>query len=158
MVLVAGGGNDAQSCELYDPATATWTFTGSLLQKRFGHHATLLTNGKVLVAGGVAGHHGFVAQCELYDPATGTWSASGALNAARTNNVQVLLAGGGVLVAGGYYGDPNDLTITDSAEIYDPTTGLWKTSGSLTVPRVDFHRESVERWKGLRRRWEQSAI
>ena len=138
MVLVAGGGNDAQSCELYDPATATWTFTGILLQKRFGHHATLLTNGKVLVAGGVAGHHGFVAQCELYDPATGTWSATGALNVARTSNVQVLLAGGGVLVAGGYYGDPSDLTITDSAEIYDPTTGLWKTSGSLTVPCVDF--------------------
>src|SRR6266702_1058555 len=94
MVLVAGGGNDAQSCELYDPATGTRTFTGSLLQKRFGHHATLLTNGKVLVAGGVAGHHGFVAQGERF------------------------------------------------------------ADGSARR----FHRESVERWKGLRRRWEQSAI
>ena len=123
---------------MYDAATAILRFTGSLLHNRLGDLATLLTNGKVLVAGGVAGQGGFVRQCELHDPATGTWSDTGALNVPRSSNVQVLLAGGGVLVAGGYYGDPNDLTITDSAEIYNPTTGLWKTSGSMTVRRAFF--------------------
>ncbi|MGH8095370.1 MAG: kelch repeat-containing protein [Chthoniobacterales bacterium] len=137
-VLIPGGSSDAQTCELYDPATATWTFTGSLLHKRFGLHATLLTSGKVLVAGGQAGSKGFVAQCELYDPATGTWSDTGALSVARADNVQVLLASGGVLVAGGYFGRPSDLTVTSSTEIYDPGTGLWQTAGAMLTPRVDF--------------------
>ena len=53
-VLVAGGsnGSDLSSAELYDPASGTWTATGSLGTARSFHTATLLPNGKVLVAGG----------------------------------------------------------------------------------------------------------
>src|ERR1043166_5958768 len=48
-----------------------WEFTGSLNSARVGHTATLLQNGKVLVAGGIDGN-GALASAELYDPATGT--------------------------------------------------------------------------------------
>src|SRR5438309_4456758 len=83
-VLVAGGGDiDGihPSAELYDPASGTWSATGSLATPRSGHTATLLPNGKVLVAGG--GDGSILASAELYDPASGTWSATGSLATAR---------------------------------------------------------------------------
>jgi hypothetical protein len=53
-----------------------WSFTGSLTTAHAEHTATLLPNGKVLVAGGF-----FQSSAEVYDPASGTWSATGSLNA-----------------------------------------------------------------------------
>ena len=85
-MLVAGGKgslfNYLASAELYDPASGTWAATGSLVAGRYYHTATLLPNGKVLVAGGI-GNTGLLASAELYDPATGTWTATGNLATAR---------------------------------------------------------------------------
>src|SRR6266513_2518775 len=57
-------------------APVNFVITGSLAMGRIGHTATLLPNGKVLVAGGqnifIGGN---LASAELYDPASGTWSA-----------------------------------------------------------------------------------
>jgi Kelch motif len=97
--------------------------------------------GRVLVAGGSNQTAGLIAQSELYDPATGTWSSSGSLTLPRDRNVRLRLADGRVLVAGGIKGfglANHPIKITASAEIYDPTTGTWSRTGSLSTPRIDF--------------------
>ncbi len=84
-VLVVGGVTaDAvksyplASAELYDSATRTWSATGYLnTSPRSSHTATLLPNGKVLVAGGSDSSSVTSASAELYDPATGTWTFTG---------------------------------------------------------------------------------
>jgi hypothetical protein len=136
-VLVAGGRGDTgtlASAELYDPASGTWTATGSLNTARaYGDTATLLPSGQVLVAGGV-GNSGFLASAELYDPASGTWTATGSLLRWRYGHTATLLPNGKVLVAGGQ-GDTGTLA---SAELYDPASGTWSATGSLGTDR-EFH-------------------
>ena len=135
-VLIVGG-----VAEIYDPATAVWTPTGPLKQPHSYHTATLLQNGKVLIAGGwdplpSPGRHTTVAtpESEIYDPLTDTWSRTGDLNLARYAHTATLLPDGEVLVAGG--ADDEELgTFFDSAELYDPETGIWTSTDSLKLGR-----------------------
>ena len=70
-MLVAGGG-DGASAELYDPSNKTWTAIADLGAARRLHTATLLPNGRLLVAGGYGvGGGGAVATAELYGPGIG---------------------------------------------------------------------------------------
>src|SRR6266513_7119 len=77
-------------------APVTFVVTGSLATARAGqpsgHTATLLPNGKVLVAGG--GDGSILASAELYDPASGTWSATGSLATARFGYTATLMTNG----------------------------------------------------------------
>ncbi len=108
-VLVTGGlqytGTYAPltSAELFDPATATWTPVGSLNEARGSHTATLLQDGRVLVAGGSNQEVGGVqiASAEIYDPDTQSWTTVAAPNEARESATATLLADGQVLLAGG---------------------------------------------------------
>ena len=66
-VLIAGGfgglasqaiSNPRASAEVYDPATQSFTATGTMMKPRYGYTATLLRDGKVLIAGGRNGSSG----------------------------------------------------------------------------------------------------
>jgi hypothetical protein len=109
--------------------------TGSLNVARFGHTATLLPDGEVLVVGGLNNTTGYLASAELYKPSTGKWTFTGSLNTARSDHNMVMLQNGQVLVAGGF--DPTGTTLA-TAELYDPSTGRWSFTGSMTTGREDF--------------------
>jgi len=138
-VLVVGGemtsGAYTPSTELYDPSTGKWTTTGRLIVTRYGFEATSLQNGKALVAGGNAATGGLLAEAELYDPSTGKWTTTGSLNDARALTTLTLLSNGQVLVAGG--NDANGFNgYASSAELYNPSTGKWTTTGSMNTSRL----------------------
>src|SRR5262249_52890203 len=72
---------------MIDPS---WTATGSMGIERYLHTATLLPNGKVLVAGGTNDGVTSRRSAELYDPATGTWTATGSMGIARALHTATL--------------------------------------------------------------------
>jgi hypothetical protein len=110
-VLVAGGvsGNDAGPCcgqlssaELFDPRTGSWTATRSMIELQGGSTATLLPDGRVLVAGEInGGIDGGWSPAELYDPDTGSWTPTRNMIEPRAGFTATLLPDGLVLVAGG---------------------------------------------------------
>ncbi|HEX2274698.1 MAG TPA: kelch repeat-containing protein [Acidimicrobiales bacterium] len=155
-VLAAGGRTQDVSppvnfntAEIYDPVTEQWTPTGSMNDYRWQHTATLLPDGRVLVAGGFGGSpvglttnaQPVLDTAEIYDPATGRWTRTGSLNVRRALHVAELLPDGRVLVAGGRTCDQpppatcNFTFVTNTAEIYDPATGRWTLTGSMSGPR-----------------------
>jgi N-acetylneuraminic acid mutarotase len=138
-VLVAGGftglsnvSNGSDTAEIYQPVTATWRFTSNLRSGRARHTATLLPNGKVLVAGGINESGTVTNTAELYDPVTETWSNTGGLHWPRVSHTVTLLPNGKVLVTGGI-ARPSD--VLQTAEVYDPRTGLWTATGDMNMPR-----------------------
>jgi Bacterial Ig-like domain (group 2)/Galactose oxidase, central domain/Kelch motif len=151
-VLVAYGSNSSAytnatgyvgltSIEVYDPGTGTFTeIVGEDGVGIFGHTATLMPNGKVLLAGGfvnsVWDYSGSTSYnvANLYDLATGVFSGTGNMTASRGDHTATLLANGKVLIAGGADQDPTGTGLA-SAELYDPSTSTFTPTGSMAVGR-----------------------
>jgi N-acetylneuraminic acid mutarotase len=120
---------------LVQPCAADSGFaaTGSLAAPRTMHSATLLPNGKVLVAGGLdSSFNNIVVSAELYDPASGTWTGTGDMyHGGLAAHTAILLPNGRVLVAGGGLYSISFQT-SDHAELYEPASGTWAQTGPIT--------------------------
>ena len=125
------------SCELYDPASGSWSQTGSLAEQRTVFATVLLPSGKVLVAGGLyknpSAEDIYMDGVEIYDPAAGTWSAAAKLLQSRTAHTGTLLASGKVLVVGGA---TQGYTPLNTSEEYDPSANVWTAAGNMSSPRA----------------------
>lgn len=149
--VLAFGGTDASesvvldTIERYDLETGQFELVGTMLAPRAYHTSTRLLDGRTLTVGGHdltyqqgAGEPGH-ALSELFDPSTGLVEPAGD-ESPRLSHVATRLADGRVLVAGGdVYADvTNDpAQVTDSAALFDPTTGAWTPTGSLVRARAD---------------------
>ena len=117
----------------FGQTAGTFAPTGSMTTPRSGHTATLLQNGKVLIAGGSANPlfgnpNGNFATAELYDPATRTFAATGNMTAALVAPTATRLADGRVLIVGGV---PHTCCggYLPASELYDPSTGTFSAAG-----------------------------
>jgi hypothetical protein len=112
------------------------TPTGSMTMARQGQTATLLPDGRVLIAGGTDGVS-ITDSAELYDPATGAFSQTGSMTGPREGHTATLLSNGRVLIAGGLFGTgPTTPDVLASAELYDPASGSFTATGRMTVARL----------------------
>jgi glucodextranase-like protein/Kelch motif protein len=119
-----------------DPTTGNWTNTTPLTAKRAWHTATLLANGRVLVAGG-QDDHGDTSSAEIYDAGSRQWTKTGSLNVARRGHSSVLLADGRALVTGGVADRTNypRTVYFASAELFDPASQQWTVTSPMAVER-----------------------
>lgn len=140
-VLVAGGGGvgpslaESITAELFDPATKTYSATGNLVDiLRMMHSASLLSTGKVLIAGGYGNGEGSLSSTELYDPATGKFTAGPAMLVVRYNHTATTLPSGKVLILGGWGNG-----YVSNADLYTPSPtgiGAFAKTGSLAEGRT----------------------
>ena len=153
LVLIAGGFDivngvltPSNTAELYDPVLHTttttstdangvvttttvitggldFTATAPLAFAHYGHSATRLADGRIVVVGGNT------TQTEIYDPVAAAWTTQGPTTATHTSHGAVLLANGRILVAGGtQFAQP-------TAELFDPATGTWTPAAAMLVAR-----------------------
>jgi uncharacterized protein (TIGR03437 family) len=114
--------------ELFDPVANTFSAAGAVVTPREYHTATLLPDGRVLIAAGST-NVAIFNSAEIYNPTSNTFTATGALGVARFGANAVLLPDGKVLIVGGYY--------TASAEVFDPVAGTFSPTATANDPHAD---------------------
>ncbi len=145
-VLVAGGVFGASqvlaSAEIYDPLTGTWTLTAPMHLPREHLTLTRMGNGMLLATGGNNTPTGApLASAEVYVPAIGKWRWVRPMATGRYFHAATLLDNGMVMVSGGC-DQSSCATVTDSVEIFDPTTTSWHDGGTLAFAR-DYHTSTL---------------
>jgi hypothetical protein len=103
--------------------------TASMTSARFGHTATLLPDGKVLMVGGYDGSQ-YLPSADVYDPATHNFTVTDDMKSGRYRHTATLLNDNTVLVVGGSNG-----SALANAEIYDPATDTFSDTGSMSADR-----------------------
>ncbi|MFN7587330.1 MAG: Kelch repeat-containing protein [Planctomycetota bacterium] len=156
-VLFTGGVDGAAlvttSCEIYDPATNTFTAVAPLNGPRAGHAAATLPDGRVMVVGGTTNFTdittaaaGSLNTVEIYNPGTNTWAAGPAIGGRRLVPSLTRLSTGRMLVAGGIeitvlFGIPIGATSTIKAQLYNPATNTWSNAANMPSGRA-YHQDS----------------
>ena len=119
--------------EIFNPETSEWQQAATMEQPLFRQAAVLLSDGRVLVVGGVLLSDGTEsARAEIYDPATDTWTTAEDMSIERGRPNAILLADGRVLVTGHQRSDFR--ATTGKVDIYDPDTGTWTVADELSQP------------------------
>ena len=144
-VLVTGGistgdGPDnavEKTAEIYDPHTGAWSLVDHMAQARWGHTATLLSDGTVLIAGGTgpAFDGMYTLRAEIYSPESDRWRNVDSMTTPRGFHVAALLSSGRVLVAGGLTLPHNERNVSAAAELFQPSTKRWTPTDSMAVAR-----------------------
>jgi hypothetical protein len=144
-VLIAGGGEQDNeslaSAEIFHGETLSFEKVGSMHHPRVSHTATVLRDGRVLIAGGYAGD--VASSAEIYDPKSGTFSETGGLGGPRCKHTAGLLPDGRVLIAGGSASPGWDNKLS-SAEIYDPRIGKFTPASPMNGSRFKLPDEAVQ--------------
>jgi N-acetylneuraminic acid mutarotase len=137
-ILVIGGnlvGTDGAAVDRYINASNSWTSVQDLdvagIPTRIREHtATLLADGRVLLAGGTITVTPSIlgtASAATFDAATNSWTAVAGMTTDRRQHTATLLVDGRVFVVGG--------TSDGAAERFDPTTNTWATVASAAYVR-----------------------
>jgi hypothetical protein len=141
-VLIAGGIRNfgyretLRSAEIYDPGSGTFKPTADMAHHRQGHTATLLRDGRVLIAGGQGDGPESLSSAELYDPALGGFASAGHMNYQRTAHAASLLSNGQVLITGGAEaGGPEGAITLQNSEVYDPSSRSFINVGRMRWQR-----------------------
>ncbi len=139
-VLITGGQKNIgfrtalASAEIYDPNSGAFRPTGSMLTAREGHTATLLRDGRVLIAGGSSNGITTTSSAEVYNPRTGSFTAISPMNVPREAHTATLLKNGKVLIAGGGRGGmPGGYIVYANAEIFDPASNTFSMLNAQMV-------------------------
>ena len=131
-VLVPGRRTTCPTAEIYDPATGRFAPTGPTHTIVDAFTATLLFDGRVLIAGGIDRTGTTVADVEIFDPTTGVFTPTGSMRDARFWHTAARLGDGRVPIAGGTGGTG----VVETAEIYDPATERFTPTPAPTGRRV----------------------
>lgn len=144
-VLIAGGFGDLATDSfgapppvlatsiVYDFSLNSWRPAGQMPYSEAGGTADLLSDGRVLTAGG-SDLNGALARAAIFDPTRDDWSQTSSMHSPRSNASSVVLETGEVLVIGGSSGPGVPL---DSAEVFDPTAQKWTLTSRMHAPRFE---------------------
>ena len=144
-VLAAGGSGtiilrqETARAEIFDPVTNSWTLTGEMNVSRVSPRAIALTDGRILVTGGLDQYgmtFGDSPDSETYDPDTGEWTLAGSMSVPRMSHTLTLLPDDRVLAVGGENPQGSEYILYSTTEIFDPETDTWSPGPELSQPRA----------------------